>query len=123
MSKTAAGRIINDGGRGPIRSPGRRLQTGKYTYWPTEIRGRNNLFILTKPVKLRVEILGGYFVVGCAEIRMYGIIGKTTALALREFAYCFEATYMSYVEEFKPNKFIKEFQQQLRDMVKEIVPR
>ncbi len=123
MKNKQADRIDDTQGHGSVSSPGRRLQTGKYTYWPTAIRGKKKRFLLSRPIKLQVEEIEGYFVVRCEEIEMYGIIGATTELALREFAYCFESTYLTYVEEFMPNRFIRRFQQQLRAIVKEVLPR
>lgn len=104
MSKTLADRMIDDGGRGPVRSPGRRLQTGKYTYRPTEILGKRHVFSLSRPLTVTVKEVEGDVLVSCKELEMQGIAGATHALALKVFAECFEESYEVYVKHNRRTK-------------------
>lgn len=100
MNNNLSDRMPDDGGRGPVRSPGQRLQTGKYTYRPTEIQGKRHTFMLRYPLKLTMEKIADDYVVTCEELEMYCcIIGDTKEEALKMFARCFEESYESYVED------------------------
>lgn len=106
MKNKQADRIDDTQGHGSVSSPGRRLQTGKYTYRPTRIQGKAYVFHLYRPIKLVMEEVGEYFAVYCEKLEINGSFGNTPSQALQEFAYHFEALYETFVvEERHQNRF------------------
>ena len=90
--------MIDDGGDGPIRSPGRQVQTGEYTYCPTEIEGKRYVFRLNGSLTLRIDEVWDRFRVVCDELGFRCKAMESVESALFAFAVRFEELYEKHVK-------------------------
>lgn len=89
---------IDDGGDGPVRSPGRRVQTEKSIYTPTEIEGKRHLFRLNGWLSLRIDEVEDRFRVICDELGIHCKAMESVESALFAFAVRFEELYEKHVK-------------------------
>lgn len=81
----------------PLAVPNGRLQTGKQTLKPTELRTQRRIFLLSQPLRCTIIKQGRYWVASNEEFEIE-VPAKTRIEAEYTFAEAFEELYEFFVE-------------------------